>query len=37
MLSDKAEHITAPSSGHYIHLTDTEVLKDTIQKVFIYI
>lgn len=29
-LSSDAEHIIAPNSGHYIHLTDFEVLKNAI-------
>lgn len=29
-LSSDAEHMIAPNSGHYIHLTDFEVLKNTI-------
>ncbi len=30
-LSDDSEHIIAPNSGHYIHLTDLEVLMNTIE------
>lgn len=29
-LSSETEHIIAPNSGHYIHLTDFEVLKSTV-------
>lgn len=36
-LSDRAEHIIAPNSGHYIHLTDYEVLKGAIEKIFVII
>ena len=30
-LSDDPEHITAPNSGHYIHLTDLEVLLKVVE------
>ena len=30
-LSDDSEHITAPNSGHYIHLTDLEVLLKVVE------
>jgi len=33
-LSSETEHIIAPNSGHYIHLTDFEVLKNTISNLF---
>ncbi|MEQ8156266.1 MAG: alpha/beta hydrolase [Clostridiaceae bacterium] len=29
-LSSNTEHITSPNSGHFIHLTDFEVLKNTV-------
>jgi pimeloyl-ACP methyl ester carboxylesterase len=32
-LSGDAEHIIAPNSGHFIHLTDFDVLRDTVEKV----
>jgi pimeloyl-ACP methyl ester carboxylesterase len=31
-LSSETEHITAPNSGHYIHLTDFEVLKNAVER-----
>ncbi len=31
-LSTNSEHITAPNSGHYIHLTDFEVLESVINR-----
>ncbi len=33
-LSTNAEHITAPNSGHFIHLTDFEVLKSTVDSFY---
>jgi hypothetical protein len=33
-LSSETEHIKAPNSGHYIHLTDFEVLKNTISNFY---
>lgn len=33
-LSSNSEHIIAPNSGHYIHLTDFEILKNTISSFF---
>jgi hypothetical protein len=33
-LSSNTEHITAPNSGHFIHLIDFEILKNTINGFF---
>lgn len=32
MLSSKSEWIEAPNSGHYIHLTDSEIMTEAIDK-----
>ncbi len=34
-LSSCTEHITATNSGHYIHLTDFNLLKNTIDSLFV--
>ncbi len=34
-LSSETEHIIAPNSGHYIHLTDFKVLKNTISSFYL--
>ncbi len=32
-LSDNAQHVIAPKSGHFIHLTDFDVMRDSLQSI----